>query len=93
MHELSYCEAVLEAVERRAQGRPVAHVSVRIGEVHRIVQGAFEQSFQLAAQGGPAEGATTEVVTVPGDEVLLAWIEYADAPLEQPTELIAEHHH
>jgi hydrogenase nickel incorporation protein HypA/HybF len=26
---------------------------------------AFEQSFQLAAAGGPAEGATTELVVVP----------------------------
>jgi Zn finger protein HypA/HybF involved in hydrogenase expression len=93
MHELSYCEAVLEAVERRAQGRPVAHISVRIGEVHRVVQAAFEQSFQLAAHGGPAEGATTEVVTVPGDEVVLAWIEYADGPQERPSQQIAEHHH
>lgn len=65
MHEMSYCEGVLEAVERRAGGRPVARVGVRIGAVHRIVADAFEQSFQLAAAGGPAEGATTEVVVVP----------------------------
>lgn len=65
MHELSYCEGVLEAVERRAAGRRVARVGVRIGAVHRVVAGAFEQSFQLAAAGGPAEGATTEVVVVP----------------------------
>lgn len=65
MHEMSYCKGVLEAVERRAAGRPVARVGVRIGAVHRVVAGAFEQSFQLAAAGGPADGATTEVVVVP----------------------------
>jgi hydrogenase nickel incorporation protein HypA/HybF len=65
MHELSYCEGVLEAVHRRAAGRPVARVGVRIGAVHRVVADAFEQSFQLVAMGGPAEGATTEVVVVP----------------------------
>jgi hydrogenase nickel incorporation protein HypA/HybF len=65
MHEMSYCEGVLEAVQRRAHGRPVARVGVRIGAVHRVVPEAFEQSFQLAATGGPAEGATTEVVVVP----------------------------
>ena len=65
MHEMSYSEGVLEAVERRAAGRPVARVGVRIGAVHRVVADAFEQSFQLAAAGGPAEGATTEVVVVP----------------------------
>lgn len=65
MHEISYCEGVLEAVHRRAAGRPVVRIGVRIGAVHRIVAGAFEQSFQLVAAGGPAEGATTEVVVVP----------------------------
>lgn len=65
MHEMSYCEGVLEAVERRAAGRPVARVGVRIGAVHRVVPEVFEQSFQLAASGGPAEGATTEVLVIP----------------------------
>lgn len=65
MHEMGYCEGVLEAVERRAAGRAVARVGVRIGAVHRVVADAFEQSFQLAAAGGPAENATTELVVVP----------------------------
>lgn len=65
MHEMSYCEGVLEAVQRRAGGRPVAGVGVRIGAVHRVVAEAFAMSFQLAAAGGPAEGAMTQVVVVP----------------------------
>ncbi len=65
MHEMSYCEGVLEAVERRAGTRQVAAIGVRIGAVHRVVAGAFEQSFQLASAGGPAAGATTELVVVP----------------------------
>jgi hydrogenase nickel incorporation protein HypA/HybF len=62
---MSYCEGVLEAVLRRAEGRRVARVGVRIGAVHRVVADAFEQSFRLAAAGGPAESATTELVVVP----------------------------
>jgi hydrogenase nickel incorporation protein HypA/HybF len=65
MHEMSYCEGVVEAVERRAAGRPVARVRVRIGVVHRIVSDAFAQSFEMAAAGGVAAGAETEVVTIP----------------------------
>lgn len=65
MHEMSYCEGVLEAVRRRAKGRPVARVGVRIGAVHRVVADAFQQSFEMAAAGGPAAGAQTEVVVVP----------------------------
>ena len=112
MHEMSYCEGVLEAVTRRAAGRAVTRVGVRIGAVHRVAADAFEQSFQLLAAGGPAQGATTEVVVVPvsghcldcradftstdpcpacpscgsvdvaaqgGDEVVLEWLQYADA--------------
>ncbi len=65
MHEMSYCEGVLEAVEKRAAGREVARIGVRIGAIHRIVADAFEQSFQIAAMGSVAEGATTEVVVLP----------------------------
>lgn len=67
MHEMSYCQGVLEAVLRRAGDRPVARIGVRIGTVHRIVPEAFEQNFQFAADGTVAEGATTEVVTVPAE--------------------------
>jgi hydrogenase nickel incorporation protein HypA/HybF len=65
MHEMGYCEGVLEAVERRAKDRPVARIGVRIGAVHRVVPEVFEQSFQLAAAGGVAEAATTEVTVLP----------------------------
>jgi hydrogenase nickel incorporation protein HypA/HybF len=62
---MSYCEGVLEAVERRASGRPVARIGVRIGVVHRVVADAFAQSFEMAAAGGVASGAEAEVVTIP----------------------------
>lgn len=65
MHEMSYCEGVLEAVHRRAAGRPVTGIGVRIGAVHRVVADAFQQSFTMAAMGGPAAEAVTEVVVVP----------------------------
>jgi hydrogenase nickel incorporation protein HypA/HybF len=126
MHEMSYCEGVLEAVERRAGGRRVERIGVRIGAVHRVVAEAFEQSFQIAAAGGPAAAATTEVVVVPvtghcmdcrndfestdaqpacpacgsfevaatgGDEVILAWLQYAEAAVDLPDENVPEHTH
>jgi hydrogenase nickel incorporation protein HypA/HybF len=65
MHELSYCEGVLEMVERRAAGRPVAAIGVRIGAVHRVVPEVFQQSFAIAAMEGPAAKAVTNVVVVP----------------------------
>jgi hydrogenase nickel incorporation protein HypA/HybF len=65
MHELGYGHSVLHAVEQRAAGRPVARIGVRVGSLHRIVPAAFEQSFQLVAAGGVADGATTAVTVVP----------------------------
>jgi hydrogenase nickel incorporation protein HypA/HybF len=65
VHEAGFCHGVLHAVEDRAAGRPVARVGVRVGSLHRIVSAAFEQSFQLMAAGGVADGATTEVTVVP----------------------------
>ena len=84
MHEMSYCEGVLEAVTRRAKGRPVARVGVRIGAVHRVVADAFQQSFELAAAGGPAAQAQTEVVVVPVHGHCLDCRHDFDAPDPQP---------
>jgi hydrogenase nickel incorporation protein HypA/HybF len=127
VHEIGYCEGVVEAVVRRAAGRPVARIGVRIGALHRIVPDAFAQSFQLVAGGTSAEDAVTELVVVPaqatcrgcgavfetpdpsavcpdcgdldvtvtgGDEVVLEWVEYADAAApEQPDERVPAHTH
>jgi hydrogenase nickel incorporation protein HypA/HybF len=65
VHEAGFCHGVLHAVENRAAGRPVARIGVRVGSLHRIVPAAFEQSFQMMAAGGVADGATTEVTVVP----------------------------
>ncbi|NUR58775.1 MAG: hydrogenase maturation protease [Catenulispora sp.] len=65
MHEIGYCAGVLEAVERRAAGRPVARIGVLVGARHCISPAAFEQSFHLVAEGGVAAGAGTEVSIAP----------------------------
>lgn len=65
MHELGYSEGVLEAVLTRAGERRVSALGVRIGAVHRVVAAAFQQTFEMAAAGTVAEGATTELTVVP----------------------------
>jgi hydrogenase nickel incorporation protein HypA/HybF len=65
MHELGLCEDILEAVRRRAGDRPVARIKVHVGRLHHVHEDAFEQSFQLAAAGGIADGAVAELVLVP----------------------------
>ncbi|MGH9064411.1 MAG: hydrogenase maturation nickel metallochaperone HypA [Acidimicrobiales bacterium] len=65
MHELGLCQAIVDAVENRAGERPVARVRVRVGRLHHVHPGAFEQSFALAASGSVAEAATAELVMIP----------------------------
>jgi hydrogenase nickel incorporation protein HypA/HybF len=65
MHEVGMCEGVVAAVERRAEGRPVARVGVRVGASLRVVPEAFQQAFELVAAGGVAEGAEAIVTMVP----------------------------
>jgi hydrogenase nickel incorporation protein HypA/HybF len=82
MHELGMSEGVLAAVEKRAAGRSVDAIGVRVGERLAVVPEAFEQSFQVVAQGGVADGATVEITAVPGDELMLEWLRYRAAAEE-----------
>lgn len=84
MHEMPMCRAVLEAVEDRAGDRPVEQVGVRVGEDLGVLPDVFEQGFQVLAQGGVADGATTEVEAVDGDELVLTWIRYREVATTEP---------
>jgi hydrogenase nickel incorporation protein HypA/HybF len=65
VHELGLCEAILEAVENRAQGRRVTGVKVRVGALHRVVEPVWDQAFTLAAAGTVAEGAAMNLEVIP----------------------------
>ncbi len=65
MHELGLCTSIVEAIERRAGERSVAHVRVRVGRLLHVHPEAFDQSFAVAAMGTVAESAATELVLLP----------------------------
>ncbi|MCO5996037.1 hydrogenase maturation nickel metallochaperone HypA/HybF [Actinoallomurus rhizosphaericola] len=65
MHEAGMAEAILAAVEQRADGRPVRRTRVRAGVLLRIGEAALGRAFELAADGTVAEGARLEVVVDP----------------------------
>lgn len=75
MHEVSLGEAILDAVERRAAGRKVRRVKVRVGAQHHAVGPALDQGWTLVSEGTVAEGAVLEVVDVPGEELILESLE------------------
>jgi hydrogenase nickel incorporation protein HypA/HybF len=65
MHEWGYCEGILDAVRRRAAGRRVKRVRLRVGVLHRLDQEALQQAFSWAASGSEAEGAILDLVFIP----------------------------
>jgi hydrogenase nickel incorporation protein HypA/HybF len=77
MHEVGICEDVLDAVLRRANGRTVTRVRVRIGSAHHVSQDLFDRAFPLVAAGTEAAGAAIDVVPVDGDELTLESIAVA----------------
>jgi hydrogenase nickel incorporation protein HypA/HybF len=59
------CEGILDAALRRAAGRRLRRVKVRVGTMHRIVPDAMDQAFELVSMGTEADGAALELVLVP----------------------------
>jgi hydrogenase nickel incorporation protein HypA/HybF len=62
MHEFGLCEGIIEAVRRRASGRRVARVKVRVGTMHRVDEKSFKQAFSWAAGESEAENAFLDLV-------------------------------
>jgi len=65
MHEFGLCDGIVEAVQRRAGGRPVARVCVQVGALHRVGVDAFRHAFAHAAEGTEAENAALDLVIMP----------------------------
>jgi hydrogenase nickel incorporation protein HypA/HybF len=64
MHEFGVAASVLEAVEARAAGRPVAALRLHVGALQRLDRDVFDQAFALVGEGGVADGARVDVVEV-----------------------------
>lgn len=77
MHELGICEDVLDTVLRRANGRKVTRVRVRIGTDHHVSADLFDRAFPLVAAGTEAAEASVDVTVVEGDELVLESIALA----------------
>jgi hydrogenase nickel incorporation protein HypA/HybF len=68
MHELSIATAVIGAVCREvaaAGGGPVIAVTLRIGRLSTVNEGALRYCFDLAGDGTACAGARLEIIDVP----------------------------
>ncbi len=65
MHELSLANAIVDTVERHAEGRPVRVIALRVGTLRQVVPGSLELYVELVGRGTVCEGARLELEVVP----------------------------
>ncbi|OSY34462.1 MULTISPECIES: hydrogenase maturation nickel metallochaperone HypA [Pseudonocardia] len=65
MHELSICRAIVDIVDRHAEGRPVQTVHLQVGMLRQIVPATLSYCWTLVTAGSSLESATLEVEHVP----------------------------
>jgi hydrogenase nickel incorporation protein HypA/HybF len=51
MHELAICQAIIDHVETRAEGRAVQRVEVRIGHFRQVVPDSLQFSWTVLTEG------------------------------------------
>jgi len=61
VHELSVAGAVLETVERHADGRPVTLVKVRVGRLRQVVPESLRFYWEIVARDTICDGARLEL--------------------------------
>lgn len=70
MHEMSLAESMIELVEdtaKRENARRVKRVVLEIGSLSCIAPDALQFCFDAVTRGGVADGATLDILTVPGE--------------------------
>ncbi|MGH9120855.1 MAG: hydrogenase maturation nickel metallochaperone HypA [Acidimicrobiales bacterium] len=65
MHELALAEAIAETARRRAEGRRVQTVMVRVGYLRQVVPSSLEFSWEMVTAGSDLEGVSLEIEHVP----------------------------
>lgn len=66
MHELAVTESLVAGVAERMGDARVTRVVVHVGRLSGIVPEALQQCFGICAQGTTLEGASLEIVEIPG---------------------------
>lgn len=66
MHEMAITQSVVQSVAERCEGRQVDQVTLLIGRLSGVVGDSVRFCFDLCTMGTELEGATLEIVDVPG---------------------------
>jgi hydrogenase nickel incorporation protein HypA/HybF len=78
VHELSLADAIVDTVERHAQGRPVTRIALRVGTLRQVVVDSLTFYVDLVGRGTVCEGARLDV------EVVAARLRCCGAEWEPP---------
>jgi hydrogenase nickel incorporation protein HypA/HybF len=65
MHELSICGSIAGIVTRRAEGRPVDTIHLRIGQLRQIVPDTLVYCWSMATAATSLDGSRLDVEYVP----------------------------
>ncbi len=65
MHELSICASIAGIAERRAAGRPVSVINVRVGQFRQIVPDTLVYCWSLVSANTPLAGSVLVIERVP----------------------------
>ena len=82
MHELAIVEEIIAIVAERTSGARVGRIVVEIGLLCAVMPEAMRFCFDLATAGTLADGASLEIVEIPGQGRCRAC--GADVVLERP---------
>jgi hydrogenase nickel incorporation protein HypA/HybF len=65
VHELSICGSIGDIVSRRAGGRPVRVINVRVGQLRQVVPDTLAYCWDLVSADTALEGSRLVVESVP----------------------------
>lgn len=65
VHELSICKSISDIVGRRAAGREVRIVHVRVGKLRQIVPDTLVYCWSLVNEDSPLAGSELQVESIP----------------------------
>ena len=65
MHELSICSSIADIARRRADGRAVSVINVRVGQLRQIVPDTLVYCWSLISEETPLAGSRIVVESVP----------------------------
>ncbi|NEP83425.1 MAG: hydrogenase maturation nickel metallochaperone HypA [Okeania sp. SIO3B3] len=66
MHELGITQNIVGIVAENAHDKTVKRVTLEIGELSAIMSDALEFCFDICSKGTVLEGATLEIIKIPG---------------------------